>query len=138
VSAAAERYSARKSVASGSPERGPRPDCIAFMFVFLARIITCGAYKLTLSDQVQITQQPRIRFLRFSVKIFNRSALAREAQQFFHRGPNPLSAAPMICKTFLEKGYKGSRTKKNLGVLGLTGTYRTSSTTRRGIEPPSG
>jgi hypothetical protein len=94
VFAAAGQYSTRMPVASGAPERGPRPDCIALVFVFLARIITCAVYKLSLSDQAQITQQPKISFFRCNVKIFSRSALARKAQNFFPPGPKPALGCP--------------------------------------------
>ena len=52
--------------------RGPEARLCCICFVFLARIITCGLYKLTLPDQAQVTH-----FFRFSVKIFSRSVLAR-------------------------------------------------------------
>jgi hypothetical protein len=39
---------------------GPGPDCLAYVFVFLRNIITCRLYKLTLSDQAQVTLQLRV------------------------------------------------------------------------------
>jgi hypothetical protein len=44
-----------KLPAPGSPEGGPGPDYVAYVFVFLGSIIVCRVYKLTLSDQAQIT-----------------------------------------------------------------------------------
>jgi hypothetical protein len=38
-------------------EGGPGPDYIAYSFVFLCSIIICRLYKLTLSDQAQVTLQ---------------------------------------------------------------------------------
>jgi len=41
----------------GSPERVSRTDFIALVFVFLGSIIICRLYKLTLSEQTQVTLQ---------------------------------------------------------------------------------
>jgi len=35
---------------SGGPERDPRPDYVAYVFVFLGGITICCLYKLTVSD----------------------------------------------------------------------------------------
>jgi len=39
---------------------GMGPDCVAYVFVFLNHIIICQLYKLTLSDQAQITVQLKV------------------------------------------------------------------------------
>jgi hypothetical protein len=98
VTAAAERYSARMHVVSGAPEERPRPDCVAYVFDFLARIITCRVYKLTLSDQAKVAQQLRISFSELVLRLVAAPPLQGRPQHliFFYRGPNPLSAAPMI------------------------------------------
>ena len=57
-----------------SPEGGSGPDYIAHVLVFLGSISMCRLYKLTLSDQAQVTLQLRAS-LRFSVKNFSRSTL---------------------------------------------------------------
>jgi hypothetical protein len=36
---------------------GPGPNYVAYVFVFLGRIIMCRLYKLTLSDEAQVTLQ---------------------------------------------------------------------------------
>jgi hypothetical protein len=36
-------------------ERSPRPNYVAYIFVFLSSTIICRLYKLNLSDQVQVT-----------------------------------------------------------------------------------
>lgn len=38
----------------GGPERGPGPDQVAFIFVFLGSIIICRPYKLILPDQAGV------------------------------------------------------------------------------------
>jgi len=38
-------------------EGGMGPDCVTYVFVFRRHIIICQLYKLTLSDQAQITLQ---------------------------------------------------------------------------------
>jgi len=45
----------------GSPEEGPEPYYVAYIFVFL--VIICQLYKLTVSDQAKITLQLRVNFL---------------------------------------------------------------------------
>jgi hypothetical protein len=45
-----------KLLGPGGPQRGPRPDYDAYVFVFLGSII-CRFYKLTLSNQYQVTLQ---------------------------------------------------------------------------------
>ena len=59
----------------GGPEGGPGLDYVAHGFVFLATIITCRLYKLTLSDQTQVALQLSLSF-RFGVNIFNWAAPA--------------------------------------------------------------
>jgi hypothetical protein len=44
----------------GGPEGGPGPEFVAYVFVFLGSIIICRLYKLTLSDQAQVTLQLRV------------------------------------------------------------------------------
>jgi hypothetical protein len=41
----------------GLPEGGPGSNCVAHGFIFLGSIIICRLYKLTLSDQAQVTLQ---------------------------------------------------------------------------------
>jgi hypothetical protein len=36
---------------------GPRPEYVAYVFVFLGSAIICQLYKLNLPDQVQVTVQ---------------------------------------------------------------------------------
>ena len=45
------------------PGRGPAPSNVAYVFVFLGSIIICRLYKLTLSDESQVTLQLLSRFL---------------------------------------------------------------------------
>jgi len=66
--AATEQYSTRMPVVTGSPKGGPRPDRAAYVFVFLARLIICGLYKLTLPDQAQVTQQMVISFSNLALR----------------------------------------------------------------------
>jgi hypothetical protein len=40
-----------------SHQGDPGPDNIAYVFVFLGSVIICQVYKLTLSDQAQVTLQ---------------------------------------------------------------------------------
>jgi hypothetical protein len=42
------------------PEGGPGSDYVAYVFVFIGIIIICRLYKLTLSDQAQVTLQLRV------------------------------------------------------------------------------
>ena len=44
-----------KLLGPGGPERGPGPDHVLHVFVFLGSIIIYRLYKLTLSDQTQVT-----------------------------------------------------------------------------------
>jgi hypothetical protein len=73
-------------------ERGPRPDIVAYVFVFLGSNIICQLYKLTFWDKDQVTLQLSQSF-QFSVMIFSRSALAGVPKKNFYRDLNPLSAA---------------------------------------------
>jgi hypothetical protein len=77
----------------GEPYKFPGPDYVAYVFVFLGHY--CRLYKLTLSDQAQVTGHSATdcQSLRLNVKIFRRSALAGGAIKFFHRGTNLLLAA---------------------------------------------
>ena len=43
-----------------SPERDPDPEYVTHVFVFLGSIIICRLYKLTISDQAQVTVQLRV------------------------------------------------------------------------------
>jgi len=45
---------------SGTNFRGPWPDYVACVFVFLGNIITCRLCKLTPLDQAQVTLQLRV------------------------------------------------------------------------------
>jgi hypothetical protein len=49
----------------GGPEGGLGPDYVAYVFVFLDYIIICRLYKLSVSDQTQVTQQLRVSFSDF-------------------------------------------------------------------------
>jgi hypothetical protein len=42
---------------AGTNYWGPAPDCVAYVFVFLGSIVVRQLYKLTLSDQTQVTLQ---------------------------------------------------------------------------------
>jgi hypothetical protein len=79
---------------------------VAYVFVFLGRIIVCLLYELTLSDHAQVTLKLRQSFW-FSINNFSRPALVGVggggAKQFFNRGPNPLSAALKIPTTRILK-----------------------------------
>ena len=41
----------------GVPERGPEPNCVAYVFVFLGSIIICRLYASNLSDQAHAILQ---------------------------------------------------------------------------------
>lgn len=80
------------------PDRGPEPDYVAHIFVFLHCIDICPLFKLTHSDQTQVTLQLSQSF-RFSVKIFSRSVLAGGPEKFFffiflYRDPEPAVFSP--------------------------------------------
>jgi hypothetical protein len=49
-------------IGPGSPEEGLGSDYVAYVFVFLSSIIIYWMYKLTLSDQAQITLQLTVSF----------------------------------------------------------------------------
>jgi len=67
---------------------GARQCC---MWFWLSLFVDC-TYKLTLSEQAQVTLQLRVSVFRFSFKVFSPSAPYWEARKnFFHRYPNPLS-----------------------------------------------
>ena len=44
-----------KLLEPGSQAGGPGPKYVAYVFVFLGSIIICQLYKLTLSNQAQVT-----------------------------------------------------------------------------------
>jgi hypothetical protein len=58
--------------------RGPRPLCLANVFVFHGTIIIYRLYRLSLSGQTQVTRQ-----LRFSVNIWIWSALAARPEKVY-------------------------------------------------------
>jgi hypothetical protein len=51
--------SLQKLPGSGSPEGGPEPDYIAYVFAFLRSIAICRLDTLTISDQDQVTLKLR-------------------------------------------------------------------------------
>jgi hypothetical protein len=65
------------------------PDCVTYVFVFLGSTIICRLYKLTLSNQAQVTLQLRISLYDLG------SALTGE-KKIFYGDPNPLSTALII------------------------------------------
>ena len=77
----------------GSWYKLPRPQSIAYVSAFLGSITTCPIYKLTLSNQAQITLQPNSQSFGFSVKIFKRPALNEGSEKCFSPGLNLLLAA---------------------------------------------
>jgi hypothetical protein len=54
-----------KSAGPNVPEGGPGPENVACIFYFLCSIITRLLYKLTLSDQTQVTQQLKVSLSEF-------------------------------------------------------------------------
>jgi len=77
---------------------GTGPKYVTYVFVFLGSIIVCSLYKLTLSDQAQVTLQLWVRtglfffffffFLAHQYKIFSLSILTGGLNKFFTR-PQP-------------------------------------------------
>ena len=63
--------------------KGAWDPTVSYIFVIFDSIIICRLHKSILSDKVHVTLPLTVRFFRFQVKIFSRSALAE--------GPNPLS-----------------------------------------------
>jgi len=74
------RGSQCKLVGSSSVEWGLGSVYVAYVFIFYGSIIFCHLYRVTLSDQVQVILQLRVRC---SVKTFSWSALAGGPNKFF-------------------------------------------------------
>jgi len=49
-----------KLTGAGHLEVGTQPKYVTYVFVFLGSIVVCSLYKLTLSDQAQVTLQLRV------------------------------------------------------------------------------
>ena len=76
--------------------RGPGPNLVPYAFVYLCTV--CRLYKLTLSEQAQITlqlSQPlRVSVVYTQCKNFLAGpSVVGRVKKVLHRGPNPLSAA---------------------------------------------
>jgi hypothetical protein len=86
----------------GDAGRGLGHYYVAHIFVFLGSNIIFRLYKLTLSDEHQVSLKISQSF-RFSVKIFSRSALAF----FLNRGPNLHSTILWRSTWYIAKGMTG-------------------------------
>jgi hypothetical protein len=71
---------------------------MAHKFVFIGSNITCRLYKLTPSDQVQITLQMTVSLSDFVYRFLAGPPLMGGAKKFCHPDPNPLPAALLRIK----------------------------------------
>lgn len=71
---------------------GRRPDYIKYIFVFLGHTTICRSYKLTLSDQAQVSLQLTV-WLSDLAERFLAGPLLLRGPKNFSPGPVPLSAA---------------------------------------------
>jgi hypothetical protein len=78
----------------GSRYKLPGPGCpeVAYVCVFVGSIIVCRLYILTPSDQ------DHAQSFQFCVKILTGPPLLQGVRNFFHRGPDPLSASLLRMK----------------------------------------
>ena len=79
----------------GSWYKLPGPHSVAYVSAFLGSITTCPIYKLTLSDQAQITLATNSQSLGFSDKILKRSALTGGVQKMFFTRPESTLGGPV-------------------------------------------
>jgi hypothetical protein len=94
-----------------SPEGGPGPNYVAYGFIFLDGIIVCPLYKLTLSDQAQVTLQLRVSLsdLLLVWRLLAGPSLLGSPKKIFSLGPESLLAGlgrGQIWNLGLEKGCK--------------------------------
>jgi hypothetical protein len=82
------------------PERWPGVHYVAYVFVFLGSIIVCCLYKLTLSDQDQVSLQLTVSLSEAVYRFLAGPPLLRAPRKNFHRGPNPLLAALAVRQNF--------------------------------------
>jgi hypothetical protein len=83
--------------------RGPGPDYVSYVCIFLDSIIVCRWYKLTFQTQSKSLRKYSQSF-RYSAKIFSRSALARGPEKNFSPGPEPdLGGHVSMSKDYAEK-----------------------------------
>jgi hypothetical protein len=80
-------------------QQGARGRTVSYVFVFLGSTIICPLYKLTLSDQVQVTLQLRVSLSDLVQRFLAGPPLlvGGALKNFFHWGPNRLSAALVNC-----------------------------------------
>jgi hypothetical protein len=78
---------------TGAWRFGRGPGYIAYVFVFLGSIIICRRYRLTLSDQAQVTLKLGVSLSDLVQRILAGPPLLGGGASFLRRASNPLSAA---------------------------------------------
>jgi hypothetical protein len=80
----------------GSRYKLPGPDYIAYVFVFLSSITICRLYKLTVSDQTQVTLQLKVGLSDLvSILLAGPPLLRGEGgEKIFSPGPEPALSGP--------------------------------------------
>jgi hypothetical protein len=97
-----------KLLGPGGPEGGPGLDYVTYIFVFLGNIIICRLYKLTFSDQAQVTLQLTVSLSDFKIinkcafpggvgegEIFHRARI-RSWQPWFYLGISGITSRPLL------------------------------------------